>query len=134
VAASVIDFQVSRPDSLSINWVTINSTPSSFFVTSSMAVVIWASNLVGFRGARSRGLPRKQAHSFHYENLSGTASGWSTAPKRLTVDMWWPPPTGSRWAGRGCRRREDAASRPVAPVRRCGPGTRRSGARRGSRI
>jgi len=34
---------------------------------------------------------------------------WSTAPERLTVDMRWPPPTGSRWAG--CGRRDPGKGR-----------------------
>ena len=32
---------------------------------------------------------------------------WTTAPEWLTGGLRWPPPTGSRWAGRGRRDRGD---------------------------
>ena len=52
------DFQVSRAVSLSNTLVMTESKPSNFFARSSMAVDIWASNLVGLRGARAKPPPR----------------------------------------------------------------------------
>ena len=53
VASSAVVFHASMPDNLSKAWVIRSSKLSNFLLRSSMAVVTWASNLVGFRGARS---------------------------------------------------------------------------------
>ena len=57
VASSAEVFQTSSPVSLSRACDIRVSKLSNFFASSSMDVVIWASNLVGFRGARSRSSP-----------------------------------------------------------------------------
>ena len=55
MAASAEVRHASSPDSLSSAWVINNSRLSNFLAWSSLAVVTWASNLVGLRGARSSG-------------------------------------------------------------------------------
>ena len=51
--AVVVDLHASMAVSLSSTFSRAASTPSNFFVIASMDVVIWASNFVGLRGARS---------------------------------------------------------------------------------
>ena len=51
--AVVVDLHASMAVSLSSTFSRAASTPSNFFVRESMDVVIWASNFVGLRGARS---------------------------------------------------------------------------------
>ena len=55
-------------------------------------------------------------------NLSGARRWVVDGAGQLTVDMRWPPPTGSRWAGRGRRNWSNSRrSGSAAPGRRCRP-------------
>ena len=56
MAESAVELHASNPERVSIIFVIISSNSSSFFVRSSMAVVMAVSNLVGLRdGARTTG-------------------------------------------------------------------------------